>query len=136
MEAVASRLLTVPHRLPTCCCATSVPLCRAQFRQLVAQARLGGLLGDNAGLVYVHMGRGHGKLDVLWDVVNNSPLPITQMLPTHVSSRSDELVGTKLCVSCMVMRTRSDLPAWLCTAGHRRRLEVDPGRGQRGLHRH
>lgn len=48
----------------------------------------------------MHMGRGDGKLDLLWDVVHNSPLPIAQMLPTHVSSRSDELVGALLRAAC------------------------------------
>ena len=61
------------------------------LRNLVAQARVGGLLGGKAGLVYAHMGDGFSGLAPLMDVVNNTPIPITQMLPTHMG-RTPELV--------------------------------------------
>ena len=63
-----------------------------QFRNLVAQARVGGLLGGNAGLMYVHIGTSPDMLQPLWDVIRNTPLPIAQILPTHMT-RSQELVG-------------------------------------------
>jgi beta-aspartyl-dipeptidase (metallo-type) len=63
----------------------------AVLRNLVAQARVGGMLGGKAGLVYAHMGDGSAGLAPLFDVVDNTPIPITQMLPTHMG-RTQQLV--------------------------------------------
>jgi beta-aspartyl-dipeptidase (metallo-type) len=63
----------------------------AVLRNLVAQARVGGMLGGKAGLVYAHMGDGSAGLAPLLDVVDNTPIPITQMLPTHMG-RTQQLV--------------------------------------------
>ena len=62
-----------------------------KLRNLVAQARVGGMLGGKAGLVYAHMGDGFTGLAPLFDVVNNTPIPISQMLPTHMG-RTEQLV--------------------------------------------
>ena len=62
-----------------------------KLRNLVAQARVGGMLGGKAGLVYAHMGDGFAGLAPLLDVVNNTPIPISQMLPTHMG-RTEQLV--------------------------------------------
>ena len=92
----------------------------------MAQARLGGLLGGNAGVVYVHMGSGDEKLGPLWDVVHNTPLPISQMLPTHISSRSQALIGTAVALSMVLCATPNlgwagcaeDAVAWIEAGGN------------------
>ena len=61
------------------------------LRNLAAQARVGGMLGGKAGLVYSHMGDGFSGLGPLFDIVDNTPIPISQMLPTHMG-RTKELV--------------------------------------------
>lgn len=43
-----------------------------------SDARTGGMLGGCAGIVHVHMGDGKGGLKPLWDIVENTPIPITQ----------------------------------------------------------
>lgn len=55
-------------------------LCRS-----VADARAGGLLSGKSGLVHVHMGSGKDGFRSLLDVVEQTDIPITQFLPTHVA---------------------------------------------------
>lgn len=54
-----------------------------QFRELAGQARVAGMIGAKAGLVYAHMGDGAGGLEPLRDVVNNTPIPISQVYTTN-----------------------------------------------------
>ncbi|BBM97801.1 beta-aspartyl-dipeptidase (metallo-type) [Marchantia polymorpha subsp. ruderalis] len=61
--------------------------------KMVSDARVGGMLTGKAGLVHAHMGQGPTMLDPLWDVINISKgaIPITQFVPTHISSRGPGL---------------------------------------------
>lgn len=61
-----------------------------QFVNLVAQARVGGLLSGKAGIVNVHLGAGRRKLKYLFSLLEGTEIPGTQMLPTHIN-RSEEL---------------------------------------------
>jgi beta-aspartyl-dipeptidase (metallo-type) len=61
-----------------------------QLTQLASEARIGGMLSEKAGCTYFHMGKGKGAMKILNDIIENSELPITQLLPTHMS-RSKEL---------------------------------------------
>ncbi|MGL5478190.1 MAG: beta-aspartyl-peptidase [Clostridium sp.] len=62
-----------------------------QFINLVAQARVGGLLSGKAGIVNVHLGGGARKMDFLFEMLNQSEIPADQILPTHMS-RTKELL--------------------------------------------
>lgn len=53
-------------------------------------ARRGGLLSGCAGLVTIHTGNGKKGLEPIFYAVQNSDLPMTTLLPTHVG-RNDDL---------------------------------------------
>ncbi|MGL5150357.1 MAG: beta-aspartyl-peptidase [Clostridium sp.] len=61
-----------------------------QFLNLVAQSRVGGLLSSKAGIVNVHLGGGARKLDYLFKLIEETEIPPTQLLPTHIN-RTDKL---------------------------------------------
>lgn len=61
-----------------------------QFVNLVAQARVGGLLSGKAGVVNVHLGAGKRKLEYINSLIEGTEIPPTQILPTHIN-RSKEL---------------------------------------------
>ena len=61
-----------------------------QFVNTVAQARVGGLLSGKAGIVNVHLGDGARKLEYLFRMLEETEIPATQILPTHIN-RSDKL---------------------------------------------
>lgn len=60
------------------------------FVNAVAQARVGGILSEKAGIVNVHLGDGARRLDYLFKVIEETEIPPTQLLPTHIN-RSDKL---------------------------------------------
>lgn len=63
------------------------------FVNLVAQSRVGGLLSNKSGIVNIHLGVGSRKLNYLFDLMNNTEIPSTQLLPTHIN-RNIELFET------------------------------------------
>lgn len=60
------------------------------FVNTVAQARVGGILSSKAGIVNVHLGDGARRLDYLFKIIEETEIPATQLLPTHIN-RSDKL---------------------------------------------
>ena len=61
-----------------------------EFSNAVAQARVAGMLSGKAGIINVHLGDGPRKLELINRVVEETEIPITQFLPTHIN-RSKEL---------------------------------------------
>jgi len=71
-----------------------------ELARLISDARVGGMLSGKAGKVQFHMGSGKKKLYPLFDIVENTDIPITQIYPTHMSGRGQELLDQgKLWVS-------------------------------------
>jgi beta-aspartyl-dipeptidase (metallo-type) len=56
-----------------------------EFCRAAAEARVGGMLSGKAGMVNIHLGDGKRKLDMLKRVLEETEIPITQFLPTHVN---------------------------------------------------
>ncbi len=61
-----------------------------EFIRAAADARVAGMLSGKAGIVNIHLGDGPRKLDFLFRAVEETEIPITQFLPTHIN-RSPEL---------------------------------------------
>lgn len=59
------------------------------FVNLVAQTRVGGLLSSKAGIVNVHLGEGMRRLNYLFDLIDKTEIPSTQLLPTHINRNGD-----------------------------------------------
>ncbi len=56
-----------------------------EFAKTVADARVAGMLSGKAGVVNIHLGDGKRQIDMLERVVNETEIPITQFVPTHVN---------------------------------------------------
>lgn len=65
--------------------------------RLSTEARRGGMISAKPGLVTIHMGSGKKGLAPLLEALEQSDLPVKNLLPTHVNSRSPELLDE--CVS-------------------------------------
>lgn len=61
-----------------------------EFVRAAADARVAGMLSGKAGIINIHLGDGHGKIDLLKRTIKETEIPVTQFLPTHVN-RSPEL---------------------------------------------
>lgn len=60
-----------------------------EFCKAVAEARVGGMLSGKAGIINIHLGDGKRKLEMLLRAVDETEIPITQFLPTHINRNED-----------------------------------------------
>lgn len=63
-----------------------------EFVRVVADTRLGGVLSGKAGVVNVHLGDSPRCMDLIERVVEETEIPASQILPTHVN-RNEKLFG-------------------------------------------
>jgi beta-aspartyl-dipeptidase (metallo-type) len=56
-----------------------------EFARLAAECRVGGMLGQKAGVLHCHLGDGPRKLEYLFRLITETEIPITQVIPTHVN---------------------------------------------------
>ena len=61
-----------------------------ELSRIVADARVAGMLSGKAGIVHLHLGEGTKCLDLIERIVNETEIPRTQFLPTHIN-RSEAL---------------------------------------------
>jgi beta-aspartyl-dipeptidase (metallo-type) len=66
-----------------------------EIARLAAECRVGGLLGGKAGVLHLHLGDGRRGLDHLFRLVRETEIPVTQVIPTHIS-RNRELFAQGL----------------------------------------
>lgn len=66
-----------------------------QLASMAAQSRVGGLLGGKPGVSVFHMGSSKKGLQPLYDILENSDVPMGKLLPTHVN-RSEFLFDQAL----------------------------------------
>jgi beta-aspartyl-dipeptidase (metallo-type) len=57
----------------------------AEFARLAAECRVGGMLGKKAGVLHCHLGDGPKKLEFLFRLIEETEIPVTQVIPTHVN---------------------------------------------------
>ncbi len=56
-----------------------------EIARIAAQTRNGALISGKAGLVHFHMGLGETGLEYLFRMMNETPIPVSHFLPTHVN---------------------------------------------------
>jgi beta-aspartyl-dipeptidase (metallo-type) len=61
-----------------------------EVARLAAECRVGGMLGGKAGVLHLHLGDGKRRLGMLFRIVKETEIPITQLVPTHMT-RNREL---------------------------------------------
>jgi beta-aspartyl-dipeptidase (metallo-type) len=66
-----------------------------EFARLAADCRVGGMLGAKAGVLHIHLGDGPRRLGLLFRLADETEIPRTQVIPTHVN-RNPELLEESL----------------------------------------
>jgi beta-aspartyl-dipeptidase (metallo-type) len=56
-----------------------------EFQKLAADTRVGGMLSGKAGILNVHLGDGKRMLELIIKTIDETEIPLTQFLPTHVN---------------------------------------------------
>lgn len=70
----------------------SAQLQNTELERLAAEARVGGMLGNKAGVVHFHLGEGRKGLEPVMKILEETEIPITQFFPTHMN-RTEELLA-------------------------------------------
>lgn len=55
------------------------------LRNLASEAQAGGMLGDKAGILHLHVGDGREGLRPLFDLIEQSDFPTSMFVPTHIN---------------------------------------------------
>ncbi|MHA1685620.1 MAG: beta-aspartyl-peptidase [Candidatus Heimdallarchaeaceae archaeon] len=66
-----------------------------ELKRIASECRVGGMLSGKAGIVHIHMGKDPTMLNQLWEIINNTNIPITQFLPTHMTRTTELLEEAK-----------------------------------------
>ncbi len=64
---------------------------RKELISTASEARVAGMLSGKPGFIMVHMGEGKGKFNPILNVIENTEIPITQFIPTHIDRNEDLL---------------------------------------------
>lgn len=103
-----------------------------EFTRIAAEARRGGILSGKAGVVNVHMGDGRRGLSMLRRIIEETEIPPTQFVPTHIN-RNPTLFEEGIAhakAGGLVDFTTSTVPAFLtegevkCSAALGRMIEA------------
>jgi beta-aspartyl-dipeptidase (metallo-type) len=54
-----------------------------EFCRLASECRVGGMLGGKAGIFHCHLGDGSRRLEMFFRLIEETEIPITQLIPTH-----------------------------------------------------
>ncbi|MGB9814195.1 MAG: beta-aspartyl-peptidase [Thermovenabulum sp.] len=58
---------------------------KEDIKKLASEARVGGMLSGKAGVVHLHVGDGKEKLGMIFEIIEETEIPITQFTPTHIN---------------------------------------------------
>ncbi|WP_088228114.1 beta-aspartyl-peptidase [Desulfosporosinus sp. FKB] len=64
---------------------------KEDISKLAAECRVGGILSGKAGVLHLHVGSGKEGLRILSEIVDETNIPITQFIPTHINRNADLL---------------------------------------------
>lgn len=60
----------------------------ADLIHLASEARVGGMISGKCGILHMHIGDGKKGLLPILDIVNDSEIPVDNLLPTHINRNS------------------------------------------------
>jgi beta-aspartyl-dipeptidase (metallo-type) len=58
---------------------------KQELQKLAADARVGGILSGKAGVLHLHLGDGERRLGMVFEIVQETEIPISQITPTHLN---------------------------------------------------
>jgi beta-aspartyl-dipeptidase (metallo-type) len=64
---------------------------RDELARIAAEARVGGMLAGKGGKVTLHVGAGSRGLEMLFDIITHTEIPVEQFVPTHMGRNRDVL---------------------------------------------
>jgi beta-aspartyl-dipeptidase (metallo-type) len=83
-EVIGVKLAITDHRSPN--------ISKEGLIKLASDVRVAGMLGGKAGIVHMHTGKGKIKYSLLFDVLEETDIPISVFRPSHVNFCYDDAI--------------------------------------------
>ena len=83
-EIIGVKIAIADHR--------SSNMSREDLIRLASDARVAGLLSGKPGIVHLHTGSGKAQLDLLFDILEQTDIPIWTFRPTHLANKYDAAI--------------------------------------------
>lgn len=80
-ECIGVKIAISDHR--------SMNMQKSDLVWLISQARQAGILSGKPGITHFHTGKGKAELDLLFDIVETTDIPIANLRPTHLGGKFD-----------------------------------------------
>src|SRR5690606_26404807 len=58
-----------------------------EIKRIATQSRVGGMLSGKCGIVQFHMGFGDNGLNMIFEIVKETEIPVRHFIPTHVNRK-------------------------------------------------
>lgn len=81
-ECIGVKIAICDHR--------SASITRDELARLASDAHQAGILSGKPGIVHLHTGSGPDRLDLIFDVLAHSNIPISVFRPTHVAGKLED----------------------------------------------
>lgn len=65
---------------------------KESLTKLASDARVAGMLSGKPGIVHLHTGTGKAELDMLFDIIEETEIPIWNFRPTHLAGKYDSAI--------------------------------------------
>lgn len=83
-EVIGVKVALADHR--------SSSITKEELTRLAAEAVQGGVLANKAGEVHIHTGSGRDQLDLLFQILGETNLPVTAFHPTHLGNKLEAAI--------------------------------------------
>ncbi|MDD5907245.1 MAG: beta-aspartyl-peptidase [Clostridia bacterium] len=83
-ECIGVKIAICDHR--------SATIAREELTRLASDAHQAGILSGKPGIVHLHTGSGRDQLNILFDVLEHSEVPISTFRPTHLAGKIDQAI--------------------------------------------
>lgn len=83
-EILGTKIAISDHR--------SSNITKEELIRLASEVRRASLIGNKPGIVHFHVGKGKEKLNMIFDILNDTDIPIKHFRPTHVIKVLDQAI--------------------------------------------
>lgn len=83
-EVIGVKIAISDHRSPN--------VTKDELIRLATEVRTAGMIGNKVGVVHMHTGTGKEMLDMVFDIIENTEIPIKHFRPTHIARMPEEAI--------------------------------------------
>jgi beta-aspartyl-dipeptidase (metallo-type) len=118
-ECIGVKIAICDHR--------SATITRDELIRLASDAHQAGVLSGKPGIVHLHTGSGKDQLNIIFEALEHSEVPIATFRPTHVAGKIDQAIKFANMGGFIDITCDPDNMAKRCALIHRAMIECPKG---------